>query len=135
MSIHMSFAEKLKNDLDHSGLSQAALARRAGLSPSAVSRMLSGRAIPSPANCRRLALALGVHPTALLVAAGHVDANDIDLPRFALELERLLELADLSPEEWTEVSHFASFIRWKRSRIEGRQDDGAQSAPASHDGT
>ena len=55
-----NFAERLRAQREMKGLSQAELAKRSGLQPSAVSHFETGRRAPSFDNLRRLADALSV---------------------------------------------------------------------------
>lgn len=73
-----SFGDKLRKTREDKGLSQAELAEKAGLQPSAISHFESGRRSPSLDNLRRLADALSVAIDYLLgrqsdpIAAGPV---------------------------------------------------------------
>jgi DNA-binding XRE family transcriptional regulator len=56
---------RLGNAIASSGISKKALAKKAGLTPSALSRIISGEVKPRPATAAALARALGTTPAAL----------------------------------------------------------------------
>jgi len=64
--ISQSFADRLRATRKARGLSQADLAERTGLQPSAVSHFEMGRRVPSSSNLRKLADALSVTTDFLL---------------------------------------------------------------------
>lgn len=68
----MSFADTLKRLREKSGLSQPALAKKAGLSQQAVSHLEQGKREPALKTAQALAAALGVDCTAFNEAAGEV---------------------------------------------------------------
>lgn len=55
-----SFGERLRDQREGKGLSQAELAEKAGLQPSAISHFEAGRRAPSMENLRRIADGLSV---------------------------------------------------------------------------
>lgn len=72
-----AFAATLRALLDEHGLSQAALARRLGISPQAVSMWTASDTTPSRENVERLEDELAVEPRGtLLTAAGYATDNN-----------------------------------------------------------
>lgn len=62
----------LEQQLDQRGWSSSELARRADISQSSVSNVLTGKQIPGLEFCKGVAKALGVRPEELLQRAGHL---------------------------------------------------------------
>ncbi len=69
---HESCGAWFRRHREAMGLSQAEAARRAGLSPSALSRIESGARQPTAAAAEALAGVLGLDPTCALLRAGHL---------------------------------------------------------------
>lgn len=59
----IEFAKKLVNLLRDRNLNQADLARRAGLTPDAISTYVRARSMPEPSNLEKISAALGVDPS------------------------------------------------------------------------
>jgi transcriptional regulator with XRE-family HTH domain len=73
------FREALRSLLTERGLSQAALARRLGLSPQAISAWLAGNVTPSHEHVSRLEDEFAIEPRgSLLELAGYSTNNDTD---------------------------------------------------------
>lgn len=66
-----TFAERVKSLRDQRGVSQAELAERAGISPTALSRILSGERDLKPSHARSLAESLGITVIELLHETEH----------------------------------------------------------------
>ena len=62
----------LEQQLEQRGWSSSELARRAGISQSSVSNVLTGKQIPGLEFCKGVAKALGIHAEELLQRAGHL---------------------------------------------------------------
>jgi transcriptional regulator with XRE-family HTH domain len=78
------------------GLSQRALASRAGVAPETVARLEGDRTPTRPATLRKIAAALGVPPEVL--AGGHVSAEpDADAAGLPVELRVALALNGIAP--------------------------------------
>lgn len=71
-----TIANRLRVARDARGLSQAELAERCGLQPSAISHYETGRREPSAANLARLCRALEVSADAILDLPSHGDNAD-----------------------------------------------------------
>ena len=70
-------AEELRRTRERAGLTQAEIARRAGTTQSAVSRMESGRVLPSVAAVVRFAEAVGTSIT-LVLGPAHAPTSAVD---------------------------------------------------------
>lgn len=100
---------------DH-GLSQLALAQRAGIPHSTISVLFSRHIVPRPPTLRRLAEAMGVPVGQLLVLAGHLSQSEYEEPIGKAELARLYDVGDLTEDEWGQVLDFARYVRGKRRK-------------------
>lgn len=88
----------------HMGLSQRALARRAGISPESLADIEAGRADPRTATVQRIAAAVGAPAAMLLGWTGH-GAEDV-----------VTMFQSLPPEDQGTVRDFMRFL--VRSRID-----------------
>jgi len=72
--------------IERRGISANRLATHLGLSRTTVSRWLSGKDVPSPASCHRIAEYSGIPSTRILSLAGHLvpqpDSGPVHLPEF-----------------------------------------------------
>lgn len=100
----MGFADTLRNVRLNQFLSQAELARRAGLHPLTVTRLEAGASAPSTRTVRALAEALGVRP------------GELATPGEVAELRRVLGRGRRSPDADGE-------------RLDRRSDDAGSAAP------
>jgi transcriptional regulator with XRE-family HTH domain len=100
----MAFAENLRRRRLEQFLSQAELARRAGLHALTITRLEAGATAPSTRTVRALAEALGLEP------------RDLATPREVAELRRVL--GEPSPPEGG-----------GRNRRDGRNDEQAAAQP------
>ena len=66
-----TFPDWLRHQLNRRGWSQAEFARQLGVKPGVVSHWFKGRR-PSPASCDKIADVLGMQPSDVLRAAGHL---------------------------------------------------------------
>lgn len=118
-----SFTERLRNARNNRGLSQAELAQRAGLEPSAVSHFEAGRRQPSFHNLRKLADALGVTTDYLL-------GRDLDLgasgPVVEALWKRVAELSDMEREFLDGVAEtlIAKRKKFEQGKVGGRESQG-----------
>ena len=118
-----SFTERLRNARKSRGLSQAELAQRAGLEPSAVSHFEAGRRQPSFHNLRKLADSLGVTTDYLL-------GRDLDLGASGPAVEglwkRVAELSDVERELLDSVAEtlIAKRKKFEQEKAEGRESQG-----------
>lgn len=116
-----SFTERLRNARKSRGLSQADLAQRAGLEPSAVSHFEAGRRQPSFHNLRKLADALGVTTDYLL-------GRDINLGASGPAVEGLWRrVAELSDAERELLDGVAETLIAKRKKFEVEKAGGKES--------
>jgi transcriptional regulator with XRE-family HTH domain len=76
-----AFARRLRDALLRRGMSQADLARSAGVSKDAISTYMHHRSLPSDTSLAKLARALRVDPEVLLPAGGERGATPIWLQR------------------------------------------------------
>jgi len=64
-------------DLRERGGGRRQFAERAGLGPAIISRVLRDAAVPDIKTCGKIAKALGVKTTTVLVRAGHIPADEL----------------------------------------------------------
>ncbi|MHB2016755.1 MAG: helix-turn-helix domain-containing protein [Candidatus Xenobia bacterium] len=108
MSTQTLFAERLKSARETKKLSQAELAKSAGLQPSHVSHFETGRRAPSSANLRALADALGVTTDFLL---GRQSCQGMAGPR----LDQVVAYAErLSDSDLDVLAAFAETLAERR---------------------
>ena len=105
----MTFIAWLYLELDNRDWSQADLARRSGLTPSAISLVISGDRNPGPTFCNAVAVALYIPPPVVFQAAGLLPP-DTD-PRRVEEQIAAYKLAGLDDDQLTEVNKFIDFIK------------------------
>lgn len=104
------FGELLRKARETKGLTQAELAQRAGLQPSAVAHFESGRRSPSLDNLRRLADALSVNLDYLL-------GREPDLQSAGPAAEQLLrDFARIPAKEQATVSDIAKMLAEKHRK-------------------
>jgi len=101
------FSVRLQAAREKKGWSQADLATRAGLQPSAVSHFEKGRRIPSAANLERLADALAVSADYLL---GRVDTPS---PVGPTVTQLLSDFAQMAGSDQENLMRFASVLAQK----------------------
>ena len=104
------FADRLRSTRDAKSLSQAEMAERTGLQPSAISHFETGRRTPSFDNLRRLADALSVSVDYLL---GREDQAKTAGPKVQ-ELFRHLEKMSRKDQEL--VEDFAKMLQEKEKK-------------------
>ena len=111
-----AFANWLLEELIKRGWSQADLSRRANLSRTAVSNILTGNRAPGPDFCRAVARALGYPQELVFRKAGLID--DPPPPDYDPNLRIALHLlANLPPEERQEI---LEYIQFKAARAANR---------------
>lgn len=71
------FRQLVRRLVRQAGRSKQDFAHDIGVSPSALSRYLSGSAVPDIATCLLLARTTGTHPRTILRSAGHVAAAEL----------------------------------------------------------
>ena len=108
-------ASFIRQWLDGRGLSQLALAQRAGIPHTTLSALFNHGNVPRPVTLKKLAGAMGVPVAELMVHAGHLSKDEFENPIDQAELARLYEVGDLTPEEWAQVLDFARYVRSKRN--------------------
>lgn len=114
MSSKPLFAERLRSARDTKKVSQAALAKSAGLQPSHISHFETARRAPSAENLRALADALGVSTDYLL---GRQTRQDIAGPR----LDQVVTFAErLSDSDLDVLAVFAETLAEKRRTSDRR---------------
>jgi transcriptional regulator with XRE-family HTH domain len=91
------------------------LAQRGGIPHTTLSALFNHGNIPRPVTLKKLATAMGVPLSELLVRAGHLSREDLETPIRPTDLARLYEFGDLSEAELDEVKEFARFVRSKRT--------------------
>lgn len=90
----------LAGELAQRGWSQRQLAKKAGVSQAAISRVMAGENRPGPALCEGLAKALDLPMATVLIEAGLIDGST-DMPPEMLEWAGRLNA--LPPEQRTRV--------------------------------
>lgn len=101
-----SLSTYLNDELKKRGWSQRELARRAELSPTSISEVLSGRRGPGRRFCQAVAQALQVPPERILQAAGILDAP----PDTALFSELTNIAKRLSEPNQKKLVEYAQFL-------------------------
>ena len=96
----------LNEELRNRGWSQRELARRAGLSPTSISEVLSGKRGPGKRFCQAVAKALQVPPERIFQAAGIIDAP----PKTALFIELTNVAKSLSEKNQQKLLEYAQFL-------------------------
>jgi transcriptional regulator with XRE-family HTH domain len=74
---------------------KARFAAASGLDPGSIHRYVNGHKTPDIATCRRIAQAIGRPVLEVVVAAGHLNVDEVemrDVPPLSPELERLRQL-------------------------------------------
>lgn len=100
-----AFSRRLYSELIARNLTQAELARRAGLNRDAVSTYITGKALPGPTKLAAIAKVFGMEPSELLPAAAEALSAPTTLPldtfsfkevapgRVRLQVNRVVSLA------------------------------------------
>ena len=115
-----SFTERLRKARENRGLTQADLAQRAGLEPSAVSHFEAGRRQPSFHNLRKLA-------DALSVTTDYLIGRDLKPGASGPAVEGLLDrVAELSEEDRELLEDVAKTLA-RRRNLEQRKPEGGRS--------
>ncbi|MBX5467453.1 MAG: helix-turn-helix domain-containing protein [Firmicutes bacterium] len=109
------------------GMSLAAVAKAAGMSPSYLSRLERGtRRPPGPDRLRRLSHILGVEAGQVLAAAGYTDpdgqAHEPPVPYGLNPSDWAMALALFAPEDWEDIG---ALIQVKLARLRRRAQHGA----------
>ena len=140
-----SFGAVLRSLRERAGLSQSAVARRAGLDPSFVNRLESGQRSAERSIAERLAAALDLEPAdadRLLAAGGHLPSlfARVGLQDPTLQIVvRILGDENLPPNEREDFREIVRLIgqRWLRrgqidqSTVVPRDDGGRRPAPGT----
>lgn len=104
-----SFAGWLEAQLREQGISQAELARRAGVTRGAINNILQGERGPGVDLAKGIAKALSLPPEQVMRVAGLLPEDK----KISKEIEQIVhEVEGLSPEEQRE---FLSYIRWRKN--------------------
>lgn len=119
MTVANEFGRWLRQQMVTYPMSQADLARRAGVSAGMLSGWINGRRVPSPESCDRLADALGLDLDDMLSRAGHRPRLPIDGTPEAREVLTLMD--QLSKSQRQEVVEYA---RWRRDIALRRAEGG-----------
>lgn len=102
-----SFSVWLQGRIDEKGWSKSELARRAGISPTAVSDMLSGRRSVGTSNATAIAKAFNIPTDEVLRAAGILPPK----PTKTELIERILNLVEgLPSDEKQDVMDYAEMV-------------------------
>ncbi len=104
----------LKEWMEACGVSQLALAKRAGVPHSTLSVLFNHRISPTAQTLRKLAGAMNVPVGKMLVLSGHLTQEEFDIPIKEKDMARLYEVGDLDETEWDQVRDFARYVRGKR---------------------
>jgi transcriptional regulator with XRE-family HTH domain len=112
-----NFSDRLRNARLERGLSQAELAARAGMQPSAISHFETGERAPSFENLQRLANALGASIDGLLGRAS-------DRMPAGPQVEQLYRhFRNLSAEDRDTLAQMAKLLAERNAAKHGRQLD------------
>ena len=110
-----TFSRWLASEMSVRGLNQSELARAVQVNQAAISRLVSGKAHPSPDTLNALAQAFEMPPITVFRAAGYLPED----PGITDEVEQLLhEIGKLDEDDQEEVLHF---IRMKNNLRKKRQ--------------
>ncbi len=102
------FIESLRSK---NNMSIRTLAKLSGISHSEVNKIENGqRASPSPIHLKAIAKVFNVNQIHLLKLAEYIDEDVFDLPE-----DKLLDLNDLTCEEFIQVKSYIKFIRSERN--------------------
>jgi transcriptional regulator with XRE-family HTH domain len=110
----MDVAPRLRGARHRAGLTQAALARRAGTSQATISAYERGRKEPSVETLSRLLAASGVRLTAAAASAAVVPPTKTQLARAGRALVDVMLLAEALPTRHTPELRFPPLTRWPR---------------------
>ena len=99
------------------GMTQRHLSLALKMSAGYVGHLESGRSRPTTTTLRRLSLALGLLYGDLALEAGYITRQEFESPIDDQQLARLVEISDLTDDEWDSVKDFARYVR---SRSRGR---------------
>lgn len=122
-SKHLSkqeFASRLYQLMNAKGWIQSELSRRSGVPRDSVSTYMNGKAMPTPANLKKLAEALGMAPTDLL--PNHVErAIENDIPAFEMRVS-----PSAPTLAWVRINRaMPTHIALKLAALLGEADDAA----------
>ncbi len=110
----------LLKKIELSGLHYRELARRAGVSHTLISRVLSGNMKASPEFCIKIAAALGEPPEKLLRLAGLIPPSS-DPNALEQTLEDLIDIVEhMSPENQQDILDYARYRFWQQERKKGQ---------------
>lgn len=109
----------LKGWMADCGVSQLALAKRAGVPHSTLSVLFNHRISPTAQTLRKLAVAMNVPVGKMLVLSGHLTEEEFETPIKEEDLARLYDVGDLDEREWEQVQDFARYVRSKRKKRPG----------------
>ncbi len=114
-------AEWLRWEMQRREWNQSDLSRRVGSSTGVVNQWVNGVRVPSPESCDRLADALGVDLTHVLVLAGHLPATELAEPDpVRAGLLAQLRRAELTPDRVTMLQLL--FEQWAKHPVGARRD-------------
>jgi transcriptional regulator with XRE-family HTH domain len=113
MSIKIDFAKWLAEQMHQRQWTQAQLANRAGITPAALSRVLSRERYPGVEMCRGLAQALNLKDYQVLQLAGLIATEPARLTPAAAELVNLFLMLDDEGQE--ELLYLARFKARKQA--------------------
>ncbi|MBN2005335.1 MAG: helix-turn-helix transcriptional regulator [Anaerolineae bacterium] len=103
------FTEWLNEVIAEQGVSVAELARRIGVSPAAVSQILSGKNNPGPEFCRGLASVLALPPDGIFRRAGLLP--NLPAPADDMNLNELRDVMKyLRPRERRQILEYAYML-------------------------
>lgn len=106
----------LREWMEKCGVTQLALAKRAGIPHSTLSVLFNHRVSPTAQTLRKLATAMNVPVGKMLVLSGHLTEEEFETPIKEADLARLYEVGDLNAAEWDQVRDFARYVRSKRKK-------------------
>jgi transcriptional regulator with XRE-family HTH domain len=114
------FAQWLRDEIRVRRMSQAELARRANLSPAAVSKTLNQKSFPGWEACLAYAKALGLPPETVLRAAGLLPEERDDHGRVEDEIMDY-KYRELSVEDKGKVLQFIEFLQDQKDKEHQRE--------------
>ena len=110
---YTSFASWLEEQLKEQGISQAELARRAGVTRGAINNILQGERGPGIDLAKGIAKALSIPPEQVMRAAGLLPEQK----KVSREIEQIVhEVQDLSKEEQQEFLAYVRFLKNRRKK-------------------
>ncbi len=112
----MEFVGWLRAELEERGMSQADLVRASGLSPAAVSRIITGTRAPGLAACKGIARALKLPTDIIYKHAGLLPLTGERNQRREF-LEFLAE--QLDDAQYEELKHYINFLLTRNNRNNG----------------